>query len=247
MIPMLPPVNPKNIPILFEIAQKAWKWLKDTFGKTAEEAGKIEPITNESTIEDIAKINEIFCSFKESVEKQVIEIESKIVVEVSDYVDELCFVVEAGNSLLSKYNINMNRFKRQIEKLKSGISGTLQKEISKRISLDNPECKKVVKMLSGSKKEEEFKLLLMAAINAGIGAINEKVKIIIADIMDDFEFTLNDYIELIEIEATSQMNLLTDAELKSNDTVQIKNVIKCNANLIICSCELIETIVGEAV
>jgi len=247
MFPTIPPIPPKYIPIIREVAKMAWKWLKNKFSETAEDTGKLEPVTSESTIEDIVKINEIFNSFKESIEIQSTEIESKIIAEISYYADELCFAVEGSISLLSKYKINSNRFKRQIEKLNSGIGGTMQKEVSKRISLDNPDCKRVVKMLPGSKKEEEFKLLLIAAINAGIVAINEKVELIVANIIDDFEFALNDCIELIEKESNSQIRLLADAELQSIDFIEMKEIIKNNADLIICSCELIQTIVGEEV
>lgn len=242
---MFPRIPPEHIPNLFILAKKAWNWLKDKFGKIAEDAGSQDPVTQESTIEDIAKINEIFNDFKESVDKQVTEIESKIVVEISGYIDELCIEVEEGNSLLSKYNMNLRRFKRQIDKLKNGIHGTMQNEISKKISLDNLECKKVIKMLPGSKKEEEFKLLLVSAINSAIASVNEKIENIVGNILDDFEVALNDSIEVIEKESNSQIQLLVNAEIRSNDDIQIKEVIKSNANLTIYSCEIIEDIVRE--
>lgn len=230
-----------------KFAQKVYKFWKETFGKTAENAGKTAPVTNESTIEDVAEINRIFNDFKISIEKQANDIENKLVEEISQYADELCFAVDGGSSLLSKYQINLNRLKSQIDKLKNGITGTMPKEVSKIISLDNPDCKRIVKMLPGRKKEEEFKILLIAALDAGKGAINEKVETIINNIVDDFEFALNDGIELIEKAANSEKQLLTDAEIESNDIVQIKELLKSKASVVTCACELTESIIKEAV
>lgn len=245
MFSKIPEVPPEYIPVIKKLAQKAWNWLKDKFKKVAQDAGRLEPITQETAIEDIAKINEIFSDFKESVEKQANEIEASIGAEIIAYTDELWFTVNGGNAILSKYNINLNRFKRHVEKLNIGIKGTMQKEISKRISLDNPDCKRVIKMLPGTKKEEEFKSLLNMAINSGIEAINEKVESIVENILDDFEVALNDCMELIEKESISQIRLFADAEMQSDEGALMKDMVKSNANIIVCSCNIIENLFGE--
>ncbi|TCT12839.1 hypothetical protein EDC18_11110 [Natranaerovirga pectinivora] len=242
----LPLIKPSGV-LIYTLAKKAWNWLKNAFNRTAKEAGEIESITGESAIEDIAKINDIFNGFKGTVDKEIIEIEEKILEEISVYASELCFVVETNKALLGKYNINLNRFLRQIEKLKTGINGLMQKEISKRVSLDNPECKNTVKMLPGAKKEEAFKVLLESATNAGIDAVNEKVEEIISDIMDDFEFMLNDCIEQLEKDIQSQMVLLSDEEMASKDIVELKEEIKSKSTLIIDMCNVIENIINEEV
>ena len=71
----------------------------------------------------------------------------------------------------------------------------MENEISRVISLDNSECKTIVKMLPGEKKEEALKNLLLKAVSNGIEVINEKVSDTVAEINEDFEILIEQAIE----------------------------------------------------
>lgn len=241
MIMPIPPIkpNPKSIPVLIEVGKKIWDWVKSKFNKTADEVGQENPLTNESTIEDVSKINEIFNEFKLSVEKEAKPLIEKIKSEIEDYADELCFIVEQQNEVLVKANINLRSFRRQINKLKKNIDGKIENEISRVISLDNPECKTIVKMLPGEKKKKALKSLLIKAVDNGIEVVNEKVSDTIAEINDDFEILIGEAIEEKEKEANSQLLQLNDAKLMVENQTEMKAIMSSNAYLMIDNCEVV--------
>lgn len=233
-------LNPKRVFSLIETGKTLWRWIKDKFIKASEAIGSENPLTKESTIEDISKISEIFNNFKFSVEDEMKPLIINITNEIDYYAEELCFIVEQQNEIIMKSNINLFSFKRQIGKLKKSIDRTMGNEISRIISLDNLECKNIVKMMPGEKKEKALKELLLKAVNNGIEVVNNKVSDIIDEINEDFEILIGQAIEKNENETNSQLNLLNDAKTMSGDQIEMKKILSTQANLTMNICEIVE-------
>ena len=232
----------KFIPVIVvEIGRK----IAEGVGDFIKGLGKSNPITKDSNADDIADINSIFTEFKMSIHDKIMQIEDEIQKEVAEYADQLIFLIENNKGTFSKYNINLRRFNRNAGKLKSKLNGILSNAISRTISLDNPECNRIIKMLPGNQKEEALDIFLKSAIDSGINVLVNEMKSITNEIAEDFEDTLYDCIAVVEKENTAKLDLLNEAESKSANEEEAKEILYCNANFIISICDITENILKE--
>ena len=117
-------------------------WIGNIAGKT----GETDSINDNSSLENIDRITSIFTDFREQAHTKAIEIENAVAKEVNYYVEELHDILDANADKVDKYNIHIKRIERQIDKIASKINGTIDNELCKKVSLDNTECKEIVKM-----------------------------------------------------------------------------------------------------
>ena len=129
---------------------KAVKWLFGLFKKPSKEVGESD--SNDS-LENIERITTIFIDFKEQVHAKAVEIEQAIQEEIGYYVEELHDILSYNDEKVLMYDIHINRISRQIDRISLRVEGVIDNELSKSISLDNFECREIMKMIPGSKKE----------------------------------------------------------------------------------------------
>lgn len=224
---------------LLTIGKKVWNWVKGEFDNVSEKISNENPITRESTVNDISRVSNILNDFKLSIDDEIKSISENIKDEIHNYADELCFLLEQQNKVFKKSNVNLARFNRQIIRLKENITGIMQDEIFKIISLDNVECKNILKMLPGTKKDQALKTLLNKAIDQGTQVVNDKITSVMLEIYDDFKFILKQNVEEKENKINSQLVLLNDVQLLYNTEVD-KSQLPCSySNLIINTCDSI--------
>lgn len=131
---------------------KAIKMIIDIFKKPSEEAGKLDSMNDYSSLENIGRIMRIFSDFKDQVHVKALDIENAVSEEVNFYVEELHNILQENANKVDKYGIHVKRIERQIDKISSKVTGTIDNKLSKKVSLDNAECREIVKMIPGSQK-----------------------------------------------------------------------------------------------
>ena len=129
---------------------KVIKFFLDILKKPSEEAGKTD---SDDSLENIERITQIFTDFKEQIHLRAIEVEKVVVDEVDYYVEELHDILMENDGKVTKYGIHTKRIDRQIDRISSRVKGAIDNKLSKEVSLDNSECRKVVRMIPGAKKE----------------------------------------------------------------------------------------------
>ena len=220
------PENPKKKTILEKIIKSGWEFLKrklsDILGET-----KQTNIEN-CEINDLSEINRIFNEFIKSIEPKINNIEKSIKDEMYYYLDELVIFIEDNNKLI-EHGIKINRFKRDIEKLKDSIDGSMKKEISKKISLDNNECIKIIKMIPGEKKTKQMDELVERCLNQAIENTIETIKSSIEDIVEEIEIFIEDRLDIAEEQIKNQMDLLNKLNNNTDKDVYEREVIICDA------------------
>lgn len=222
-IPPIPPI--KDTPKIWEVIKKGWKVLKDIFG-IDDKVGKTKQTNVDNCeISDLAEINSIFNEFILSIDSRINIIEKSIQDEMYYYLDELVEFFNDNNDRLKEKGIRITTIKRKIEKIKRSINGNLKKEISKNISLDNYECKQIIKMIPGERKTNRMNEFLELTLNDAIENLIMDIKEAIEVIMDDIEDCVFNSIEILHKDIKNQAIVLENLDNHNNKNVEEKESI----------------------
>lgn len=219
---------------------KAIKLIRDIFRKPSEEAGKTDSVNDNSSLENIDRITQIFSDFKDQVRVKALEVENAVGEEVNFYIEELHDILHENSNKVDKYGIHIKRIERQIDKISSKVKGIIDNEISKKVSLDNAQCKEIVKMIPGIKKEQAMNSFLNESIKNALEVSCEEIRSILEEIYEDVEFET-----VGTVEAIQKQNELLKERLSSVDKDNYEETAKrqiTDAYYIMDACDLIEQI-----
>ncbi len=219
----IPPV--KDIQFIISVIKEGWELVKDIFG-IGDKVGKSKQTNVDSCeISDLTEINNIFNEFILSIEPKVNKIEESVQEEMYYYLDELVEFFNDNNEKLKEKGIRTTTIERKIEKIKRSINGNIKKEISRNISLDNHECKQIIKMIPGERKinrmNELFELTLNKAIENTIIDIKEGIEVL----MDDIDSCIFDSIEILNKDIQNQAIVMEKLDSHNNENVKDKELI----------------------
>ena len=122
--------------------------------KPSGEIGKTKQQNKNSSVENVDKIQSILEDYRGQVHREANKIEGAIHDEVAHYVEELNGILLQERELLDKYKIKTKQIERVIERFLRNINGNIDKMLCKKVSLDNPECRNILQMIPGTKKEQ---------------------------------------------------------------------------------------------
>lgn len=194
----IPPVGGGGLGGTIRKIVKVIKTLVGIFKKPAEEAGKTEQ-TN--SLENIERLTQIFVDFKEQVHARAVEVEKAVEGEVGYYAEELHEILDENEEKVTKYGIKTKRIERQIDKISSRVKGTIDNELSKKVSLDNIECKEIVKMIPGAKKEAAMSEFFSKSVKGALDVCCTEIRSILGEIYDDVEEEVVGTVDLIQKQA----------------------------------------------
>ncbi|MDD3140569.1 MAG: hypothetical protein PHX08_16590 [Lachnospiraceae bacterium] len=219
---------------------KAIKIIRDIFKKPSEEAGKTDSVNDNSSLENIDRITQIFSDFKDQVHTKALDVENAVGEEVNFYVEELHDILQENSNKVDKYGIRIKRIERQIDKISSKVKGTIDNQISKKVSLDNAECKEIVKMIPGSKKEQAMNSFLNESVKNALELCCGEIRSSLEEIYEDVETEV-----VGAVEAIQKQNELFQESLKSIDKDNYEETATrqiTDAYYLVDACNLIEQI-----
>lgn len=219
---------------------KVIKVIKDIFMKPSKEAGKTDSMNDNSSLENINKITEILSDFKEQIHIKLLDVENAVCDEVNFYLEELHDILDENSNKVDKYGINIKRIEREIDRISSSIHGVIDNEISKKVSLDNAECKEILKMIPGLKKEQAMNLFFNQVVKNSLEVCCEKIRSNLDEIYEDVEIEIIGMIESIQ-----KQNELIQESLNSIDKENYEETAKnqmIDAYYLIDVCNLVEEI-----
>ena len=219
---------------------KAIKIIIDIFKKPSEEAGKTDSVNDNSSLENIDRITQIFSDFKDQVHTKALDVENAVGEEVNFYVEELHDILQENSNKVDKYGVRIKRIERQIDKISSKVKGTIDNEISKKVSLDNAECKEIIKMIPGSKKEQAMNSFLNESVKNALEVCCGEIRSSLEEIYEDVETEVVGAVESIQ-----KQNELFKESLNSIDKDNYEETAKrqiTNAYYLVDACNLIEQI-----
>ncbi len=209
----------------------------------AKDAAKVDSVDKKSSIDDIEHIIEIFADFKEQVHIKAVEIENAANEEINFYIEELKSVLIENHDKVSMYGIRISRIEKKIYKIATGINGSIDCEISKRVSLDNVECGNIMKMLSGTKKEKAMSEFMNHTIREALSVYCDDFKENMEEIYDEVE---EEVIGVVEHLQNLTVKNLKDMETISADNYQeTAEKVVAQSEFVLDICGLTESIMGE--
>lgn len=245
IMPEIPPIGSggnggKLLKTVIRIVKGIWDFITGS----AKGGGDTNSITDDSSLENIDKIVELFSGFKEQVHSRSVEIERNILDEISFYLDEIKQMLIDNQNLSEKYGIKVERIERKIDRIIPHMSGIIDFELSKRISLDNVKCKNIMKMIPGEKKEEELRTFLNESINQSIVVYCENLKDNLADIYEEVTDEIAGRVEAIQKSCEIQMKKIEEIDAENYTEQAVK--LMSDSYYIIDACLIVDGIMAEA-
>lgn len=225
-IPPIPPIDGGIISTIIKVI----KTIVDLFKKPAEEAGKTD---QSESLENIERVSEIFSDFKDQVHTQADAVEKAVEDEVNYYVEELKDILDSNESI-KKYGIRIKRIEKQIDRVLSGVKGTIDNELSKKISLDNIECKEIVKMIPGSKKESAMSNFFKRSVEEALDTCCLEIKSDLEEIYDEIEEELMGTVDSIQRQNEQLLNSLSSIDESNYEETAKSQMIEAYYLVDIC-------------
>lgn len=237
----IPPI--KKIGKALEKIIMAGKMLFDVFKNASKNGGKIESTSTDNAPETIEKVTEVFAEFKKQVHYKTEEIEKAIEQEVRVYLEEILDVLSDNQEITEKYGIKVKRIERKINRIIPQMLGIIDFELSKKISLDNNECRKIVKMIPGRKKEEALDEFLGKAFNESLDRCCENLQENLQELYEEVNEEILGTIEIIGKNCERQKEKLSDID--ADNYIEKKNILIGESYYLICASEILERIMEE--
>ena len=234
--PIPGPIGGPVVDLIITGAKKLWD--KFTNSKTSEEISCRDKFNSEN-IGDIIDYNKLLNEFIIEIEEEISTIEEKIVLECTEYYEELILLVKAVEDS-KKINLQSKNIVRAVEKLQRDIKGYLVKSLYRNISLDNTKLKKVLSLPAGELKRmrlEEFKSITIKEV---IENFISDVKISLEDLSEDISNDLNTIISDISNNNSKLLNELTILENSNEDEEKTKELLELTKGKIILCNEIID-------
>ena len=234
--PIPGPIGGPVVDLIITGAKKLWD--KFTNSKTSEEISCRDKFNSEN-IGDIIDYNKLLNEFIIEIEEEISIIEEKIVLECTEYYEELILLVRAVEDS-KKINLQSKNIVRAVERLQRDAKGNLVKSLYRNISLDNTDLKKVLSLPAGELKRirlEEFKNITIKQV---INDFISDIKIYLEDLSEDISNDLNTIISDISNNNSKLLNELTILENSNEDEEKSKELLELSKEKIILCDEILK-------
>lgn len=206
IIPPIPPIDPKMIPLIIEAGKKAWQLIESWIDKKIKTVSEKQPLTKESSASDFQEVQKLFTELQQQVGSTVQELEKKVALEINEYLEQFVFLLTSNSILKGKYHIPTSKYEREIRRISKQCNGFIEKEIATSVNLMNPEVHQILMMLPGQKKE--------LALNNLITRVIEKSLNNFADFFQEEVSYLSSIIEEDLLEQITQLKRVEEDLLK---------------------------------
>lgn len=189
------------------------------------------PVENiyRAPVQQVERVNNIFADFYSEMESKAEEIEESCIAYVESYFEELVNVLEeSGKGILKKQNFT--KLASTKRKIRSDISGAIGNEIATKISMDNYECKEILRMKDADARAEKMEEYCQEVVEKAVDKLNRKVEKTLRKQNDEIIGFLEEYVEKRELELEKKVEQLEEMEIAcsdaENDVVQLIEPIK---------------------
>lgn len=225
-IPPFPPIDPitlmeaiKNVvkvgKTLYQLIKGA---LQEDNALTSKEVGETRALKEDQLeIKDVSELSGILANYLARIQTKADSMERDILGECSYFFDELLDLMNDHQEHLAFYQISIPRVERDLERVKRNILGSLKNEIARQISLDNPECRLILSMPPGSKKEKRMLLFTEEVIAKGFEGMISSMKETLTFLADDLQAQIKEGMQKVETKLNHQVAVLEQLDIESED------------------------------
>lgn len=236
MPPKIPiPIIGKIIEGVVKVGKYAWSIITGKDEKQDEIANKKGLNPEKSEANEIAEMNKLLLEYRQNIITAGNDVEREMIVECSMEMQDIMEVFEKFNKELKI--ARTESIKRKFKHLNSELKGTFADYIEKKISLDNPDCIKVLKLPAGELKNQRLQEMKQNIFIAAKDEMIDKIKYTVSDFSDAVEDSFLDHLdraeESVEVKKQAFEEMSTANE---GNTDNIENVLlRSNYILSVCS------------
>lgn len=188
--------------------------------------------TYRAPVQQVERVNNIFVDFYDEMESRAEEIEESCIEYVESYFEELVGILEeSGKGILKKQNFT--KLASTKRKIRSDISGAIRDEIASKISMDNYECKEILRIRDADTRAEEMDEYCQNVVEKAVDKLNRKVEKTLRKQNNEIISFLEEYLEKRELELAKKVEQLEELESScsdaENDVAQLIDPIKIYA------------------
>ncbi|OON99005.1 MAG: hypothetical protein ATN35_02655 [Epulopiscium sp. Nele67-Bin004] len=181
------------------------------FGKKDEVSDYISEqapmVRGQETVEAVQSTNKLLFDMLDSLKDNIQAMENEIVDNMAYTFEEFVMYIDDASDVQSK------KFARDLERIKKRINGQLNSYIHKEISLDNPECRKVLEMRAGDNKKLEMDIFIEKSFDKALEHIVEIIKDEMLDFVENIQDEINYSLDAVTTNITEMISVcekLTD-------------------------------------
>lgn len=177
------------------------------------------------------RLNEILVSFSEGYYQQATAIEKSCINLVEDYYDKLIDIIENAPSN-ARSAANLRTLKSGRGKIAKTITGGIKEPLSKRMSLDDSECLRILKMDPGDEKKQAMTKFTKKVIKEAVNNLSNNVR----ESLNDQVADIQEYLSGISEEQEKAMQALKehfDKMVRDNELEQSDKEKNCVLPLVL--------------
>ena len=239
--PGLPPLGPnllslkKTIETIFKIGKYAWGLITGKDGKQEEIAAQNAVNPEKSQANEIAELNKLLTEYRQNIISAGSSIEQEMIVECTMQMQEIMEVFEEYNQ-----NLKISRsepIKRKFRRLNDNLKGTFANYISKKVSLDDLDCVKILKLPAGELKEKRLQELKEKVFIAATNEMIDRIKDTVDDFLETVENSIHEHLDRTELtleERSIAFENLDKAAEGDADSLE-STILQAHYSLAICN------------
>ncbi len=178
---------------------------------------------------ETVKIQQALTEFRVKSEKRCDSLEESVLRESREYIDDLVDFLKSINEKRyagKKLHLNIERIERSNRETEDIIRGYIKKNISKRVSLDDEECVKVLRMDSGEKKEQAMMDFLNNIIADSMKGLTKEINKSLQKQIQNIEDQIEDRVRSNQSNEEDKLNAFREIEeIKSSGETKLEEKI----------------------
>lgn len=210
----------------------AVEWVCDKVGdlfsfgdEEAERAGRRGRYdSNSASVEETRRINEDLSSYKNKAVEKAETIESELRDNIEETLDNLIDDVQKINGKEfagERLKLSITTLRADKRKITKSINGSIKREITPLMSLDNAECREILEMSSGRAKKKAMKKFMNKSMKKSLQSLQENI----AESVEDSTTNIEEILEsrLNSIETRLRGNIAELENIKENEGKDIES------------------------
>lgn len=239
----LPPVDPmkaleavrKLIGGIGKVAKYTWDLITGEDEKQTEIANQKSVNPQKSTVDEMAELNKLLTEYRNNISSAAEKMEREMIVECSMMLEDIMDVFTESNQHLKV--MRSDSVERKFKRVAKDLKGTFAEYVQKRISLDDAECVKILKLPAGELKNQRLQEMKQRVFVEASNEIVKRIKDAVEDFSDTVEDAFNDHLDRAEEQLQERTESFEElSRITENDTESVENVmLKANYLLAVCS------------
>ncbi len=236
------PFDPgKVIETIVRVGKAVWGALTGR-DRHQEELGREKALNPaKAEADEIAALNQLLNEFRQNIITATDALERELIAECSMYFSDVMKTFERSNESLKVYRAEV--FDRKFRQALDDMKGTFSSYITRRISLDDAQCVKALKLPAGELKTQRLQELKIGVFQEGTNEIIRKAERTMDDFIDTIEYAFCNRLDHLEETAAEKKKAFQRIAERENDTAQeIESVISA-AMYAISLCEYADMLI----